>query len=89
MENIKSMVLEWLIKNRWIIGSTVTFLFSFIFPGHFLQFLAAALIMATKWIIDSKATKMLVMIHEAWKRGDAGDPEKFSRNFQQQNGGKK
>jgi hypothetical protein len=57
-------------KNLWMAAAAVFFLCSFIFRGHFLQFLALTVISALKWIIDSRNTRLLVMIHDAWKRGD-------------------
>ena len=57
-------------KNLWMAAAAVFFLCSFIFRGHFLQFLALTVISALKWIIDSRNTKLLITIHEAWKRGD-------------------
>lgn len=46
---------------------------SFLVPRYFIQLLVATLILGIKWIVDAKTTKMLVMIHEAWKReGAAG-----------------
>lgn len=53
--------------NIWLVISAMMFFLSFIFPRYFLQFLSAAIIAGLKWIIDSKTTRMLIMIHEAWK----------------------
>ena len=64
-------ITTWIKKNRWFIGALSNLIASFLFSRYFLQFLAAGLLMGAKWIIDSKATKMLIMIHEAYKRGDA------------------
>lgn len=63
-------VLCWVKKNRWLIGAATAFLCSFLFPGHFLQFLAACLILGIKWVIDAKTAKMLIMVYEAWKSKD-------------------
>jgi len=82
MKRSKNMTLRWFAGNRWVIASSVMFLFSFIFSRYFLQFLAAALVMGAKWIIDSRTTKMLVMIHEAWKRGDRNGTDRIFRDFQ-------
>lgn len=57
-------------KNLWIVLAAVFFLCSFIFRGYFLQLLALTVISSLKWIIDSRNTRLLVTIHEAWKRGD-------------------
>ncbi|MDD5634483.1 MAG: zf-HC2 domain-containing protein [Candidatus Omnitrophica bacterium] len=66
LRNIKNFILH----NKWGIASAVFLLLSFIHPRYFLQFLVASLITGTKWIIDSKQTKMLIMIHEALKTTD-------------------
>ncbi|MDD4203400.1 MAG: hypothetical protein PHQ52_08040 [Candidatus Omnitrophica bacterium] len=54
--------------NIWAISSLIFFILSFVYPKHFIQFLGAALVLAVKWIVDNKNTKMLIMIHEAWKK---------------------
>lgn len=56
--------------NIYLILAIVSFSLSFIFQSYFLQFLTATLLLGIKWVADSKSTRMLVMIYEAWKRGD-------------------
>ena len=56
--------------NIYLILAIVSFLLSFVVPQYFAQFLVAAALLGIKWISDSKSTKMLVMIYDAWKRGD-------------------
>ncbi len=59
--------------NFYLILAVLSFILSFIAPRHFLQFLVATLLLGIKWVADSKTTKMLVMIHEAWKsEGEKG-----------------
>jgi hypothetical protein len=70
INEIKNALLCWIGKNRWLLGASVTFVCSFLFPKYFLQFLTACLLLGAKWIIDAKNTKMLIMIYEAWKRSD-------------------
>ena len=60
-------------KDMWLVGACVSFALSFLFPKYFAQFLVACFIMGAKWIIDSKATKLLITVHEAWKRGDQNE----------------
>lgn len=55
--------------NLYLVLAVVSFLFSFTMPRYFIQFLVATLIFGIKWIVDSKSTKMLIMIYEAWKKG--------------------
>ena len=55
--------------NIYFSLAIVTFALSFILPRYFLQFLTATLLLGIKWVADSKSTKMLVMIYDAWKKG--------------------
>jgi len=55
-------------EHFYLLLSIVSFSLSFTCSRYFLQFLAATLLLGIKWIIDSKTTKTLVMINEAWKR---------------------
>lgn len=57
--------------NIYLILAVISFSLSFVLPRFFLQLLTATLLLGMKWVIDSKTTKMLVMIHEAWKRDGA------------------
>lgn len=57
--------------NMYLVLAVIAFALSFIMPGYFLQMLVATLLLGLKWVVDSKTTKMLVMIHEAWKAGGA------------------
>lgn len=59
--------------NIYLAMATVFFLLSFVMPRYFMQFLAATVILGIKWAVDSKTTKMLIMIHEAWKKGGGRD----------------
>jgi len=64
-------------KRRWglkketlfLLMAVICFLSSFIFSRFFLQFLTATTILGIKWIVDSKSSRMLITIYEAWKRG--------------------
>ncbi|MFH0763697.1 MAG: hypothetical protein V1927_01680 [Candidatus Omnitrophota bacterium] len=55
--------------NIYLVMAVISFALSFLAPRYFLQLLVAAIILGTKWIVDSKTTKMLVTIYEAWKTG--------------------
>jgi len=59
-------------RNRWALAAAVSLGCSFFFGKHFLQFLAAFLVSGGRWIAETKNRKMLIMINEAWKRGNAG-----------------
>lgn len=60
-------MLFWFKKNYIFTASLFSLILSFIFPKYFLQFLTASILLGAKWIIDSKTTKTLITIHEAWK----------------------
>lgn len=55
--------------NIYLAGAVITFSLSFIMPRFFIQFLVATMLFGIKWIVDSKSTRMLIMIYEAWKNG--------------------
>lgn len=66
--------------NPYLALATVAFTFSFTTPRYFLQLLVATLLLGLKWVADSKSTRMLVMIHEAWKRdGSRGASDALER----------
>lgn len=53
--------------NIYLALAVIAFVLSFAVPRYFLQFLTATLLLGTKWVVDSKTTKMLITIYEAWK----------------------
>lgn len=55
-------------RNAGLFAGTVFFILSFIFKAYFLQFLAAAVILGLKWVMDTGSTRALIMIYETWKR---------------------
>ena len=66
--------------NIYLILAIISFGLSFVTPRYFIQLLTATLLLGAKWVIDSKTTKMLVMIHEAWKTdGERGASEVIKR----------
>ncbi len=67
--------------NPYLALACLTFLLSFITPRYFIQSLVATLILGIKWVVDSKTTKMLIMIHEAWKRGGERDVSRIMHTF--------
>ncbi len=54
--------------NIWGILAISFFILSFVYHQHFVQFLTETIIVSLKWIMDNKNTKLLIMIHEAWKK---------------------
>lgn len=71
--------------NIYLILAGLAFILSFITPRYFIQLLVATLLLGIKWIVDSKSTKMLVMIYEAWKNGGEREAsrmlERLDRDF--------
>ena len=63
-------LIKFIKKNRWLLASGLSFGLSFALPRYFLQFLVAAVILSLKWIFNSKTTKTLIMIQNAWKERD-------------------
>ena len=69
--------------NLYLIFAIISFALSFTIPRFFLQLLVATLLLGAKWITDSKTTKMLVMIYEAWKNGGEREASEVIRRFDQ------
>ena len=67
--------------NPYLILAIVSFLVSFTMPRYFIQFLVATLVLGIKWIVDSKTTKMLIMIYEAWKKGGEQEASRILQTF--------
>lgn len=67
--------------NWYFIAMAISFVLSFIFPRYFLQLLVATIIFATKWIIDAKNARILVMIHEAWRKGGEKEASRILENL--------
>jgi len=68
--------------NIWALLSLAMFILSFLFPRYFIQFLAAGSLLGIKWIVDNKNTKMLIMIHEAWKHGGEKEAGRVIENIE-------
>lgn len=75
------------LKGEYMFLSLALFFFlsSFAFSRYFLQFLAAAIIFGIKWIVDSKNTRMLITIHEAWKKGGEKETGKALKDMEFKN----
>lgn len=71
----------WFKKHIWIVAALVTFVLSFSLPRYFLQFLAATLILAAKWIFDTVNAKILIMIYDAWKKGGEKEVSRVLKRF--------
>lgn len=84
-DGIKKTFLGWIKRNRWFLGALTAFIASFFFPRYFLQLLAACLLMGGKWIVDAKTARMLIMIYEAWKKGDKETTDKILSRFDSKN----
>ncbi len=48
-------------RNLWLVATVAAFALSFIFPRHFLQFLAAAMILGMKWVAESDQIRTLIV----------------------------
>ena len=53
-------------EHVWGALSITAIIFSFALKSYFWQFLVVGILAGLKWIIDSKTTRMLIMINEAW-----------------------
>ena len=69
LKGVKFMLLKQKM-NLWLLGAIITFVLSFFVPRYFIQLLVATILMAAKWIFDSVNARILIMIYDAWKKGD-------------------
>ena len=67
-------------KNTWLISAVIFLLFSFFLHRYFFQFLLASFISGSKWIVDSRNTKTVIMVHDGDKTFRPAPPKKISRN---------
>jgi len=67
--------------NLYLVFAILTFLLSFAMPRYFIQLLVVTVLLGIKWIVDSKTTKMLVMIYEAWKNGSEKEASRILETF--------
>lgn len=81
--NQKGMVKKMKKINVYLVLATLAFTLSFIMPSYFIQLLVATLLFGIKWIVDSKSTKMLVMIYEAWKNGGEKEASRILETLDQ------
>jgi len=65
-------------KNIFLFLSATSLVLSFYCNKYFLQFLTASILCGFKYIIDSKTTKTLIMINEAYKKNSS---KNFSENL--------
>lgn len=54
----------------WLVAAVGSFLCSFLFHRYFIQFSVATLFFGVKWIVETRTTKVLIAIQDAWRRGD-------------------
>lgn len=74
-------LMNWIKKNKWLIGAGIAFILSFIFSRYFLQFLILTLLMGIKWIFSTGGSKTVIMIYEAWKRKGREDIHNRTHSF--------
>lgn len=67
--------------NIYLVLAIISFALSFSMPQYFFQFLLATLLLGIKWVADSKSTRMLIMIHEAWKKGGEKEASKILQSI--------
>ena len=57
-------------RRGWLVATFIAFACSFFFHRYFIQFSVATLLLGIKWIVETRTTKTLIAIQEAYKRGD-------------------
>lgn len=61
----------------WLAAAIISFLCSFFFRRYFIQFSVATLFFGIKWIVETRTTKVLIAIRDAWRRGDQQSAEEL------------
>jgi hypothetical protein len=72
--------------NLYLILALISFTLSFVIPRYFLQLLVGTLLLGAKWVADSKSTRMLVMIYEAWKSGGKEEASRIIETLEARSG---
>jgi len=49
-------------ERWWFYGTVLMFVFSFVFRGYFMQFLALTIILGFKWVMEGEGARKVVMI---------------------------
>jgi hypothetical protein len=49
-------------ESKWLVLSILLFFFSFVYRRYFLQFLAAAVILGVKWVMEGEGARKTIMI---------------------------
>jgi len=80
LKGVKPMKSIWK-KNVWLVGALIAFTLSFIIHRYFVQLLVATILMGIKWIFDSVNARILIMIYDAWKKGDEEEASKIIRGM--------
>ena len=52
----------------WPLLTAAAFVSSFAFPKYFMQCLAAAVIFALKWVVESENMRTLILVLDSWRR---------------------
>lgn len=74
--------------NPYLVLTVIFFTLSFFTPRFFIQSLVATLVFGIKWVTDSKSTKMLVMVYDAWKRGGDKEASRVLGSLEKENPGR-
>lgn len=77
---IRTNLINWIKKNKWLVGAAIAFILSFVFSRYFLQFLILTLLMGIKWIFTTGGTKTVIMIYDAWRRKSRKDRTTHFKN---------
>jgi len=64
-------------RRKWLLGCLLCFMFSFIFPRYFMQFLIAALILGIKWATEG-ARSIIMVYKELQQNKEKGSVEERS-----------
>ena len=71
--------------NPYLVLAILFFMLSFFIQRFLIQSLVATIIFGIKWVADSRSAKMLVMVYDAWKRGDEDETSRLLGSLEKNN----
>jgi len=68
-------------RRSFLLGTIFFFLWSFVIPRYFLQFLVASLILGIRWSFESESGHTIIMILDSWRRHSHDKDDEISRRL--------
>jgi len=65
----------------FLAGAIIPFVFSFIFPKYFIQFLVVTLILGIRWAFESEGGRTMIMVLDSWRHHSQTKDEEISHRL--------